>query len=281
MTIPVIPIALGVGGVLALLRATKLVSDKEKKQLPPPATDVGPVVAIPKQVPPIVNHEDSPRLMPIPKDQPIPVVPPPQVVDKTAGGNAIISIQPQNTTQSAITFEAQVKFQGKAIPEAHNLYDYLVKNGVKSTDKMQKLTLAFQKAHNADPNVVHTTGTVTEDGKYGPRTQAALTMYTGNPIPCDPGIPAGPVTGGIGAAALAASDLYAYLKTHKNDKTDVKLKALVKAFQHAVNTDPMYPGPSSMVPTAKIIKTKLTEDGIYGKNTSDALAVTTFERINP
>lgn len=90
-----------------------------------------------------------------------------------------------------------------------------------------------------------------------------------------------------GPAALTGSNLYAYLKAHprkgtsptENANADPGLKAATLAFQLAVNSDPKYPGPASPFPDAAIIKKKLTADGIYGKNTADALAVVTFERI--
>jgi hypothetical protein len=111
----------------------------------------------------------------------------------------------------------------------------------------------FQQASMTDPTAIALGGPLRLDGKFDGATSAALTMYTGDPIPADPSLaPPVPLPLDIatvlttpGPAALASFNLKMYYKTHQHDKTNPVEIPLVKAFQTAVNTDPSVAGPSS------------------------------------
>ena len=177
------------------------------------------------------------------------------------------------------TFAQQVSKSGQAVPQAHALFDYLKAKKYDHTAKYVSLVKAFQTATNADPYAKALHGPIPATGQYDLDTSAALTLYTGDPIPADPSTtPLAPPTGQqvlntpgyIGSAAKTGFNLQQYLKAHGNDKS-ATLSALVKPFQHDVNTDPQFPGPASVA--VKIITTPLTEDGKYGPATAKALAV--------
>ncbi len=266
-----LPVIAAVGVVVVGGLAAYLYEDSKKKKPGMP-------------VPLIQNQPGQPRIDPAP---PKPNAPPPAPVQQpqaSPAGNPIVTILPVSPQTGLPTALISVALSGSAKDDAHRLYDYIVAFGTeKKTPELKALTLAFQKAHNASPDSVAMGGKLEADGLYGPKTSAVLTVYTGNPI--HPGIvnPPGVVTDkakGVGSTAFSSSNLYAYLKQHKNDKS-VVLKPLVKQFQHDVNTDPLYPGPANPVSSIRIIKEKLVEDGLYGPKSSDALAVITLERIPP
>jgi hypothetical protein len=240
-----------------------------------------PAAKRPLDVPPILNQPGSPRLdvQPPPPNAPTPA---PVHVATTTGGNPIIAITPINPDTGKPTISGQLATEGIATGPAHVLYDFLKANGVKASAALTAVTTAFQTAHNSSENAKKVTGgTIPVTGNYDTPTSGALTVYTGVPIPPDPSTPAPeqPSTA-PGPAANTGSNLYAYLKVNKNDKSPT-LKALVLAFQKAVNTDPKFPGPAFPIASVRIIKQKLTEDGVYGAKTSDALAIGAYERINP
>jgi hypothetical protein len=96
-------------------------------------------------------------------------------------------------------------------------------------------------------------------------------MYTGDPIPSDPALaPPPPIPFNIatvidqpGPAAQASFNLKMYYKSHAHDKMNPVEVAFVKAFQHAVNTDPTVIGPASQL-GFKAVTVPLVEDGDYG-----------------
>jgi len=213
------------------------------------------------------------------------IMPPPQTIGTTPKGNTITSLTPTNPDTGKATVSHEVATGGIAKDAAHELYDYLVAHGADGSPTLATLVRQFQTQSNADPKSVRLVGKIDVNGLYNLQTSAALTVYTGNPIAPDPkeaALPFGKVAdpNSPNAAAMSASNLYAYLKLHKNDKTST-LKALVKQFQHDVNTDPKFPGPAMPFPTARVVRNKLAEDGLYGPSTADALATTSFERIAP
>lgn len=306
MPAPIIPILLaGIGGYFAygelqkrkLLSGPKTAAPDAITYTPSPAPPVpsslppsyAPEPSAAPQPPPIMNLPSLPRMQP---NAPPPSAPAPQptVIATTPAGNPVIVIGPVDSNTGKVTVADQVATSGGAAPAAHDLYDWLKANGNADNDDLTNFTIIFQQAHNADPKGVAVAGRVAESGNYDLPTSGALTVYTGQPIPPTPGVaptfdtslPSSPAV-----AAITGSNLYAYLKTHPRKSTsptananaDPTLKGMVKDFQHAVNTDPMFPGPANTIPNAKLIKVPLTEDGIYGPKTSDALAVITFERI--
>jgi hypothetical protein len=236
-------------------------------------------------VPPILNQPGNPRIDPSPPPAPPPE---PKQVGTTPAGNPIIVITPINPDTKLATVTNQVATESPAAPAAHALYDYLKAHGTKKNDELTNLVTQFQAAHNTSEMAKKTTGiAIPVNGNYDVMTAGALTVYIGTPIPADPAVPVPPEMSNPlapGPAANAGSNLYAYLKTHKDfkkTKDDPTQKALILAFQKAVNTDPKFPGPKFSIPQMIIIKEKLAEDGYYGKKTSDALAVTAYERIEP
>ena len=266
-----IPAALGI----AALAAYAFSRDKAPRVEPIPAAEP----RLKPQAPPVQNETGQPRVSPTPTTGPMP-----QAVEigKTAMGNPITVLTPIDTTTGKATIEAQIATTGNALGPARVLYDFLTAHGVGAGPELGLLVSAFQFAHNADPKAVKVAGVLNTSGMYDLPTSGALTVYTGNPIAPHVDIPltdTGPNS--PGTAALTASNLYAYLKQHPISSGDATLAQLVKAFQKAVNTDTKYPGPASAFPSARIIREPLTVDGKYGPRTSDALAVVTFERINP
>lgn len=229
------------------------------------------------QPPPIVNRPDHPR-----GGATSPPQGKPGLFGTSPNGNPIYVVQPEDPNAAGPSLPSIIQATSAARNEAYTLYDYLMKNGNRPSQDLKTLTLAFQQAHNRD-EWARKLEVLSQDGNYGPRTSAMLTIYTGNPIPSTGGVPLDkPSSRGqsTGAAALTASNLYAYLKVHGNDRKP-RLKELVLAFQKAVNTDPTFPGPAFPYVDKRVIKTKLSEDGAYGPKTSDALAAASYERIKP
>lgn len=254
------------------------------------------------QVPPILNQEGIPRkeiaqiaeyssaagqgtpaqavtaFMNAPKPQPVQVA-------KSPGGNPIIAIAATNPSTGQPVVAAQVAVTGTARAEAQALYDFVMKNplnAVTQPAELTRLVQAFQRAHNSDPNGIKVAGQLSLTGLYDLATSSALTVYTGNPIAPFAATPVVLTIGnGPSPATMAGNNLYAYLKTHKNVRTDAQLKALIMAFQKAVNTDPRFPGPANPNASVRIIKVALVVDGLYGPKSADALAVVAGERINP
>lgn len=228
-----------------------------------------------------------------------PMAPPVPNPIKTPAGHVLVILTP-TAPSGKPTQAATVALQGPAIDAAHALYDAILANGYSNAGP---LIQAFQVAANSDPKSVELHGLIPTTGRFDLPTSAALTVYTGLPVPPDPGVaqvytsittPAAVLANPDdmlvpGPGAMAASNLYAYLKLHPNvnksgaqfKKKDATLFDLVKSFQVAVNHDPKFPGPAYAIPAAAIIKKPLGEDGQYGKGTSDALAAVSFERINP
>jgi hypothetical protein len=174
---------------------------------------------------------------------------------------------------------------GPAAGSAHALYDYLKAHGIDHTQAMTDLVTAFQQAAGGDQNSVGLHGSVPVTGRYDAATSAALTIYTGQPIPPDPSAPPNTSPDAAPGWSLSSANLYAYLAVHPKPKgmtatqrsaADSTLKTLVKSFQHDVNTDPQFPGPAAKPPTMKVVTAPLTEDGIFGPNTAKVLAMVTL-----
>lgn len=284
----------GIGGIGYLLFGGK---KKPAAAVHPGSLGNGPIVvgkpgggtAAPPSMPaiPLVTKPPSP----------IPVImPPPAIVGTTTMGNVIHVIEPIDPDTGGPTTVYAIATQGVAIPQAHALYDYLVKNGPKEVSGgtlFKDLTAAFQTAHNTDAKAIDAAGgnPLAINGVYDGLTSATLTMYTGHPVSPAANVPppapetvadindpnrTKPVQAPF---AFSSANLYAYLKLHGNDKS-ATLKPLVKAFQHDVNTDPTYPGPVAYS-GVKLIKTPITEDGLYGQGTYTALGYVTSDPPKP
>lgn len=233
----------------------------------------------PVPIPPIQNVPGNPRLDVKPPSPTAPM-PQPVVIGTTPAGHPLTVITPINPDTSKPTVVDTLATNGVSVAQAHALFDYLKANGTKDNPTLRDLVTKFQKAYNAEPTTGPSFVALLVNGNYDQPTSTHLTLYTGDPIPPAASTPDPPINpNSPGPAAMSSSNLYAYLKTKGNDRSAI-LKSMVKRFQHDVNTDPQYPGPASQT-GVKLIKTKLVEDGVYGKGTSDALAVVTFERINP
>ena len=292
-----LPIAILGGGALVASGLGYLWYDhKHKSPLPlnvkpPPHPPILAVPATPSNPTPLPHPANASPDAPMAPPAPNPL--------KTAAGHTLVVLTPL-APSGAPTQAAVVSTAGPAVGAAHDLYDAILAHGYLNAGP---LITAFQVTANGDPKSVQLHGLIPVTGKFDLPTSAALTIYTGLPVPPDPSI--APVYSPIktpeqavanpddmttpGPGAMAASNLYAYLKLHPNvnksgkqfKKTDAVLFDLVKGFQVAVNHDPKFPGPAYAIPAAAIIKKPLSEDGQYGKGTSDALAAVSFERINP
>lgn len=169
-----------------------------------------------------------------------------------------------------------LKTTGQAVSPAKSLYSAL-----QTGQAPPNLVAAFQKATDADPISRGLVGPVPATGVYDPRTSAALTMYTEDPVPAHPSVPdqAHPTTPASilstlipGTAALAGSNLFVYLLGHGKDGTPA-LANLTRRFQQAVNTDPKFPGPACKNGLPILIPQPLVVDGIPGQKTLKALSV--------
>lgn len=226
-----------------------------------------------------------------------PMAPPVTSVLKTPAGKSLVILTPK-APDGTPTAVATVATSGPAKDPAHALYDALTSGGLAGAGD---LITAFQQAANSDAASKKLSGPLPVNGRYDLPTSAALTMYTGLPIPPDPTAPAMIVMNAKqaqakpesvdfstpGPGALTSSNLWAYLKMHGNvnkggknfKKVDPVLFELVRQFQNAVNIDPKFVGPAFAYPKLAVIKKPLIIDGQYGGKTSDALAAVTLERI--
>lgn len=287
-------LVLGGAGVTGLLGWLWYDSNKKGAKTSPLPLNVKPPPAPPVLVNPATGVSHAAAVTPE-----APMAPPATNVIKTPAGKPLVILTPKAPDGSP-TVAATVATSGSAIGAAHALYDYLTAKGVQGS---VDLVTAFQKAVNADADSKKLHGPIGVNGRFDLPTSAALTVYTGLPIPADPTAPSMPVMSAKeaqadpskvdfsipGPGAMAASNLWAYLKMHGNvnkfgkafKPTDPILLALVKSFQAAVNVDPKFAGPSYAFPKLAIIKAPLKLDGQYGGKTSDALAAVSLERIAP
>ena len=181
------------------------------------------------------------------------------------------------------TYAEWVQKSAPSLPQAHALHDFLKANGVTGSAQEQELTRAFQKAHNSNRITSGIGGQLDEDGEYDALTSAALTLYTGDPIPGNPNAkPPKTATLGevltnkvigqggtnVGSAMSSGFNVKQYLtKQAPNFRSpgDDAQKALVLQFQHDINTDPLFPGPSyAPSPKPPIMFQKVIEDGDLG-----------------
>jgi len=285
-----IPVLVG-AGVLAAAGLGVAWYESGHKKLPenvkpPPAP---PVLANPKTG--VSIHLDT--------NPSAPLAPPVTNVLKTPAGKSLVILTPK-APDGTPTVAAQVATMSPAVDPAHALYDHLTSKGYAGSGD---LVTAFQISANSDANAKKLHGPLPVNGRYDLPTSAALTIFTGQPIPPDPTAPpvitmpaaqaqAHPENVDFtdpGPGAMAASNLWAYLRTHGNvnkfgrafKNVDPTLFDLVRNFQNAVNIDPKFPGPAYAYPKLAVIKNKLAIDGQYGGKTSDALAAVSLERIAP
>jgi hypothetical protein len=172
---------------------------------------------------------------------------------------------------------------------AFPLYHHLKLSGVDSSSELQRLVSGFQKAASSDSQVIAIVGPVPMTGIYDPKTSAALTVFTRDPIPADVRAPA-PVpmshpadindSSTPGHASLAAFNLIAYLLKSGDDRSATENR-LVAEFQRSVNNDTKFPGPANATGKPTIVKSKLDVNGVYDAATADALRVVSGTRINP
>jgi hypothetical protein len=205
----------------------------------------------------------------------------PVLISNTAAGHPVVAIVPNvpGTKELSAPLNAATS---SAMQSAHHLYDSLM---VRSPDP--GLVATFQLACNAEPACMaildHPLRT---DGGFDAATAAMLTVMTGCSF-----IPAAPMTvndriNSAGPAAFSATGLYAYLRKFGNvnyygqafKENDTTLSRLVKQFQHDVNTDPKYPGPSTA--DGKAMTNPLPVTGQYDPDTAAALSHVTMDHIN-
>lgn len=171
---------------------------------------------------------------------------------------------------------------------AHALFDYLNTNGIDNSPPMVVLVKSFQAAEAKDKTTVGLAGPLKPTGAYDLPTSAALTVYTGQPIPPDPKHQALTFAQALdpqnpGPATIAGTNLYAWIKAHNGpQQTDSSFQSLVRGFQHAVNMDPAFPGGPANPTTDPTVMhlAHLSEDGKYGPATSNALAALQFEKLD-
>jgi len=208
---------------------------------------------------------------------------PPVVIAHTAGGNPIVAIVPNvpGTNEMSAPLHAATS---SAMQSAHDLYDGLCASAIPSPT----LVAAFQAAVNADTACTalldHPLRT---DGEFDAATAAMLTVMTGQPFMATAPMNVKDRVQSSGPASFSATGLYAFLRqfgnvNHYGDNfrvTDPQLIALVKQFQHDVNTDPKYPGPSAA--SGKAMVNPLQVNGQYDPDTAAALSHVTLDFINP
>jgi len=197
------------------------------------------------------------------------------------------------TAPAAPTIAATVAASGLGKAAATALYAYLKANGPNGSNDLATLVSQFQQNSNSDPQGIQLTGPLPITAVYDPKTAAALTIYTHDPIPpaTAPAPQPPPTPAQVadiylpGAAATSGYNLYMYLKAHSpHSPTDGSLNKLVHQFQIDVNTDPKFPGPAAVVGAgiiARIINNKLPETGAYDLPTSQALTVLSNDAIAP
>lgn len=175
-------------------------------------------------------------------------------------------------------------FQNQALDAARNLYAFLTG---RIDGDLHTLVKSFQRAHNKNRKVLGIGVHLAESGQYNPATSAALTQYTGAPIAAHPGTRAREATLGevltakklgdannAGSAKLAQFNLKAYLSHFGAKYDDPNFVLLVREFQHAANTDPVWPGPSYRVkPAPKKLLPALQVNGSLDAETVRALNV--------
>jgi hypothetical protein len=180
------------------------------------------------------------------------------------------------TPQHAPMALRRLQVEGRAIPQARALYGAL-----RQGQAPPQLVAAFQQATNADPDSRALIGPVPVTGIYDPRTAAALTMYTEDPVPAHESVPDVPVptspasilmTGIPGNAAASGSNLYVYLRSHGRDGSRA-LSQLIRRFQHSVNTDPKFPGPANQSGLPVLIVDPLRVTGLLDGRTLRALGI--------
>lgn len=229
------------------------------------------------------------------KNKPVPPGPTPT----TPAGNTVV---PVATNTLAEAQKAAANYLGAKPPEgygtfaeylqkgspqqvqAHALYDYLKVHGDDGSAKEQELTLAFQKAHNANKIGQGLAGQLPETGVYDAITSAALTQYTGDPIPGSANNLRAPTMGEIltgkkigengttsGTAYSSGFNVKQWLiKNGTDNLTSGALMQLVMQFQNDMNTDPVFPGAAfATSPKPPIMFGKVAVDGNLGPKGSE------------
>jgi hypothetical protein len=182
------------------------------------------------------------------------------------------------TPQHKPVLLTHLKTEGKAVEAAKALY-----RSLRAGNAPAVLVAAFQRATDTDPASRELIGPIPITGIYDPRTSAALTMYTEDPVPAHhsvpdtphPTTPASILSKEIpGTAAVAGSNLYVYLLARGRDGSQA-LADLTRRFQQAVNTDPKFPGPANKNGLPILIPDSLKVDGDPGPKTMRALGIVT------
>lgn len=176
----------------------------------------------------------------------------------------------------------RLKTEGQAVEHAKVLY-----RSLRVGQAPPVVVAAFQRATDSDPLSRQLIGPIPVTGSYDPRTSAALTMYTEDPVPAHPSVrdtphPSSPASIQSmeipGTAAVAGSNLYVYLLSHGRDSTRA-LADLTRRFQEAVNTDPKFPGPACRNGLPILVPDPLKVDGDPGPKTLRALGIVTPKQL--
>lgn len=184
------------------------------------------------------------------------------------------------------TMVSTVQQSGPANPSARALYTYLKQSGTDDSPQMQSLVKTFQTTTNSDPTASFLHGKLNTDGVYDAATSAALTVYTGDPIPASPNAPPPPAPTPAqvqnpyvpGAASSSGFNLGQYFLAHGVNSADPTQQTLVLQFQRDYNSDPkVYGGPASTISVPTVPKARIPENGIFDSATSKALDVMTIE----
>jgi len=182
------------------------------------------------------------------------------------------------TPQHKPALLTRLKTEGAAVEAAKVLY-----RSLRAGSAPPVLVAAFQRATDTDPASRELIGPIPVTGIYDPRTSAALTMYTEDPVPAHPSVPDTPhptTPAAIlsmeipGTATFAGSNLYVYLLARGRDGSKA-LGDLTRRFQQAVNSDPKFPGPANKNGLPVLIPDPLKVDGDPGPKTMRALGIVT------
>lgn len=279
MPLPVPLLALGaavVGGAGYLLTRKKAVVAQVKPPVLTPGTGAPTPPVLKKPLPPVKRPADLPKTEFVKEleKQGVSLQPKPQTVP-VATTNPMTG---QPMAAGTPTLASTVQADGPALPAARALYGYLKSKGLDGSEALSALVKTFQVTSNSDTTAKFLHGRINETGLYDAPTSAALTIYTGDPVPAPPTAPAVVTQEQInnpyepGSAASSGFNLAQYFVGHKPVLRDPTQMALTKQFQNDWNTDPkVYGGPASSLTLPNVPKGKLVVDGLFGAKTGDAL----------
>lgn len=197
---------------------------------------------------------------------------PPELVDQGVAdpttGKTIVTLQDEQqafqNVQAASAFPAASKA----------LYSYIKGHGYDGSITFHQLVEEFQKAANTVLlGTAYKYGKLNEDGAFDVTTASALAQTTLDPLPPDPNAPVFeavkfPTPIDVNASSLSQDAgflLKLYIMKNGDNMRNPGQMVLTKVFQHAINTDPKFPGQGwALTATRNGIIGMLQEDGLLG-----------------